>query len=124
MDLAEADELGALQSGDQAQDARLFTEFQVVLKPDQVEAGGAQVLLPKLDDGPRTPARARIGKAHGLHGPEAQRVPSTARDLLNGQARFKIRGVVLSDVRIDALRLEQLVDKALVLFLVEGTVQV
>ena len=106
-----------LQSGDHAQDARLLAELQMILKSDQVEALGAQILLAQLHDGPRTPAGARIGEAHRLHRSEAQRVAAAARDLLDRQARLEIRRVVLRDVRVDALRLQQLVEKALVLLL-------
>ena len=124
MDLAEAQELGVLQARNQAQDARLLAEFQVILEAHQVEAVGAQVLLAELHHGPRAPAGARIGQAHGLHGAEAQRVAPAPRQLLDGQAGFEKRRIVFGDVRGDGLRREQLVHEALVLLAVERAVQI
>ena len=43
MDLAVAQKLRILESGNHAQDARLFTELEMVLEADQVIAVGAQV---------------------------------------------------------------------------------
>ena len=120
MDLAEAEELGVLEAGDQAQDARLFAELHVVLEADQVEALGAQVFLAELHDGPGAAAGARVGQAHGLHGAEAQGVAAAARDLFDGQAGFEVGGVVFGDVGGDGLGFEQLVDETLVLVAVEA----
>ena len=78
MDLAETQELRALQSRNHAQDAGLLAELQMVLEADQVEAIGAQVLLPELHGGPGTAAGTRIDQTHGLHGAEAQRIAAAA----------------------------------------------
>src|SRR6185436_20362374 len=56
MNLAKADELGLFESRDQAQDAFLFAELEMVLKTDQVIAVGQQVLLPELNNGERLSA--------------------------------------------------------------------
>jgi hypothetical protein len=74
VDLAEAHELGVLQTGNQPQNSRLFGEFQMILEPDQVITIGAQILLAKLDDGVGSAPGSRIVKAHGLHRAETQRV--------------------------------------------------
>ena len=97
MDLAEAQELGVLQAGDQAQDARLLAELHMVLEADQVEALGAQILLAELHHGPGTPAGARIVEAHRLHGAEAQGVAAAARDLLDGQAGLEVAACCLRE---------------------------
>src|ERR1035438_7529273 len=44
VDLAEAEELGIFEAGNEAQDAGLFAELHMVLKTDQVEDFVAQVL--------------------------------------------------------------------------------
>ena len=78
MNLAEAEELRVLQPRNHAQDAGLLAELQMVLEADQVEAIGAQVLLPELHGGPGTAAGARIDQTHGLHRTEAQRIAAAA----------------------------------------------
>src|SRR5206468_8626053 len=95
-----------------------------ILEPDQIKARGAQVLLAKLHDGPWTPAGPWVRESHRLHGPEPQCVAAAARNLLDRQACLKIGRVILRDMRIDALGLQQLVEKALVLLLVERAVEV
>ena len=114
MDLAVAEELGVLEAGNQAHDALLFAESQVILKAHQVVAVGAQILLAKLDGGVGTAAGARVGQPHRLHGTEAQGVAAAAGDLFDGQAGFEVRRVV-RDMRFHALRRQQFVDEALVL---------
>ncbi len=60
VDLAVAEEVRVLEAGDQAQDACLLAELEVVLEADEVVGVGAEVFLPKLD------ARRRaIGRSSG-----------------------------------------------------------
>ena len=124
VDLAEAEELGLLEAGDQAQHARLLAELHMVLESHQVEALGAQILLAKLHDGPGTASGARIVQAHRLHGAEAQRVAAAARDLLDRQAGLEVAGIVFGNVGGDGIGLQQLIDEMLVLVAIERAVEV
>ena len=124
MDLPEAEELGVLQAGNEAQDAGLFAELHVVLKTDQIEALGAQILLAKLHDGPGTASGAWVLEAHGFHGAEAQGVAAAAGDFLDGEAGLEVARVVFGNVGGDGVGLEQLVHEMLVLIAVERAVQV
>jgi hypothetical protein len=45
VDLAVAEEGGVLEAGDEAEDAGLLAELEVILKADEVVAVGAQVFL-------------------------------------------------------------------------------
>src|SRR5580700_10190315 len=110
MDLAEAEEFGAFQTGDHAQDARLLAELQVILEADQVVTFGAQVFLAQLYHGVGPAASSRIAQTHGLHRTKTQRVATAARDLLDGEAGFKERRIV-RDVRRNGARGDQRVDE-------------
>ncbi len=119
MNLAVAQELRVLQAGDQPQHARLLAELQVVLKADQVVGVGAQIFLAQLHHGVGHVAGARIAQAHRLHRAEAQGVAAAARDLFDRQAALEVVQV-LPVLGVDRLRLEQRVEKAVVLFRVIG----
>ena len=112
VDLSEAEELGVLEAGDEAQDARLFAELHVVLEADEVVAVGAEIFLAELHDGPGTAAGARVVEAHGLHGAEAEGVAAAARDLFDGEAGLEVGGVVFGNVGGDGVGFEQLVDES------------
>ena len=90
VDLAVAQEGGVLQAGDQAQDAGLLAELQVVLEADEVVAVGAQVLLAKLDDGVGPASGPGVGEADRLHGAEAEGVAAAAGGLFDGQTAFEV----------------------------------
>ena len=90
VDLAVAQEGGVLEAGDEAQDARLLAEFQVVLEADQVVAVGAEVLLAKLDDGVGPAAGPGVGEADRLHGAEAERVAAAAGGLFDGETALEV----------------------------------
>ena len=90
VDLAVAQEGRVLEAGDEAQDAGLFAELEVVLEADEVVAVGAEVLLAKLDDGVGPAAGLGIGEADGLHGAEAEGVAAAAGGLFDGQAAFEV----------------------------------
>ena len=97
VDLAVADERGIFQAGDEAEDARLLAELEVVLEADQVVAVCAQVFLAQLDDGVGPPAGFGVGEADSRRA-EAERVAAAAGRLFDGQAslevvdRFEVRG--------------------------------
>src|SRR5579872_1805374 len=103
MDLTEAHELSVLEPRNQPQDSRLLAESQMVLKADQVIAIGSQVLLPKLDHGPRSAPRSRIVEPHGFHGTETQSVAAAAGQLLDRQAGFEERRAIFFNMRRYAL---------------------
>ena len=125
MDLAEAQELGVLEPGNQAQNARLLAEPQLILKADQVEAVGAQILLAQLHDGPGPAAGARIGR-----GPSASSARSAAcrgRGARSLRSAGRPRSTACRPRRCGRTtlsRCEQLVDEALVLLSIERAVQV
>ena len=116
MDLAIAQELGLLKTGDQAQDALLFPVPQVILESDNVVTVGARVLLAQLYHRPGTPSGAWIHQAHRLQRTEAQGFAAAPDEFLHRQAGFKERNV-LGDLGREGLGLQQRVDEALVLFL-------
>ena len=58
VDLAVAQEGRVFEAGDEAEDARLLAELQVVLEADEVVAVGAEVLLTKLDARRRASGRS------------------------------------------------------------------
>src|SRR5450759_2753393 len=64
---AVAQELGAGEAGDEAEDARLLAEGQVSLETDKVVRRAGAVLGAQLNDRPRTATGARIGEADGFH---------------------------------------------------------
>src|SRR5579883_1026665 len=115
MDLAVAQELGALEAGNHAEDARLLAELQVVLKADQIEAVGAQVFLPQLHRGPGSPSGARVDEPHRLHGTETERIAPAPRQLFDRQAGFEKGRAALLEVGSHTFRSRQLLHEALVL---------
>jgi hypothetical protein len=102
VDLAVAQEGRVLEAGDEAQDAGLFAELEVVLEADEVVAVGAQVLLAQLHDGVGPAAGLGVGEADGLHGAEAEGVAAAAGGLFDGQAAFEVVEVL----RCEALRVD------------------
>jgi len=90
VDLAVAEEAGVFEAGDEAQDAGLLAELEVVLEADEVVAVGAQIFLAELHDGPGVFAGAGIAQAYGLHGAEAEGVAAAAGQHFDGQAAFKV----------------------------------
>ena len=90
VDLAEAEEGGLLEAGDEAEDAGLLAEFEVVLKADEVVGVGAEVFLAELDDGVGPAAGLGVGEAGGLHGAEAEGVSASAGGLFDGEAAFEV----------------------------------
>jgi len=84
MNLAVAQEACVFEAGDQAQDAGLFSEFQMVLKADDIVAVSAQILFAELDDCPWRLAGAWIAQAYGLHGTKAKCVAAAAGEDFNG----------------------------------------
>ncbi len=79
--------------------------------------------MPELDDRVRPSARPGIGQSHRLHRPEPERVVPAARQFFDREARFKV-GHVIGDVRPVAVSPQERIDEAIVLFFVEGTIQV
>ena len=74
VNLAVAEEGGVLKAGDEAEDAGLLGEPEVVLEADEVVGVGAKVFLAELDDGVGPAAGLRVVEAGGLHGAEAEGV--------------------------------------------------
>ena len=89
MNHAEPDELGVLEARNEAQHSRLLTPLQLRLESDEAEVIAGQVVLTELDDGIRLAARARIGKPHRLHRPEAKRIDAAMRHDFDGQTPSK-----------------------------------
>ena len=89
MDLAELQEFGILQAGDQAQHACLFAVAKMVLKPDHPKSVGHQIFLPKLHAGVRLFAGLRVAKPFWLHRAETQGFGAAAGDLLDRQAALE-----------------------------------
>src|SRR5262249_27931033 len=65
--------------------------FEMVLKADEVVAVCQQVLLSQLDGGIGLPARSRVNQSDRFHGSISERVPPSARQLLDRQACFEVR---------------------------------
>ena len=90
VDLAVAEEGRVFEAGDEAEDAGLLAELEVVLEADEVVAVGAEVFLAELDDGVGPFAGLRVGEAGGLHGAEAEGVAASAGGLFDGEAAFEV----------------------------------
>ncbi len=90
VDLAVAEEGGVLEAGDEAEDAGLLAELEVVLEADEVVGVGAEVFLAELDAGVGPAAGLRVGEAGGLHGAEAEGVSAAAGGLFDGEAAFEV----------------------------------
>ena len=90
VDLAVAQEGGVFEAGDEAEDAVLLAELEVVLEADEVVAVGAEVFLAELDDGVGPAAGFGVGEADGLHGAEAEGVAAAAGGLFDGEAAFEV----------------------------------
>src|SRR5678816_3045618 len=124
MNLAEAHEFSLLETWDQAHDAGLLAESEMVLKSDQVVTIGAQIFLAKLDGGVGPAPSAWIFKAYRLHWTEAQRLTATAGELFYRQAGFKVWRLVFGDVSRNAFACKQRIEETLVLLASERTVDV
>ena len=79
MQAAEPRELGVLQAGDRAEDARLLAVLQLGLEADHVAERAQRIVLAQLHDGVGPAAGARVGQADRLHRAEAQRLAARAR---------------------------------------------
>ena len=90
MDLAEAEEGGVLKAGDEAEDAGLLGELEVILEADEVVGVGAEVFLAELDDGVGPAAGLRVVEAGRLHGAEAEGVAAAAGGFFDGEAAFEV----------------------------------
>ncbi len=90
VDLAVAEERCVFEAGDEAEDAGLLAELEVVLEAYEVVAVGAEVLLAELDDGVGPAAGFGVGEADGLHGAEAEGVAAAAGGLFDGEAAFEV----------------------------------
>ena len=118
-----ARELGALEPRDHAEHTSLLGKREVRLETDEVVAFPMGVLGAQLERSPRPAARARVGKPHGLQGPETGRVDSRAGDLLDRLARLK--EVLRLEFALDhALSPHQFLSESLVFLLAERGVQV
>ena len=74
MEAAEARELGVLETGDHAEDARLLAMLQLGLEAHHVPQIAERIVLAKLHDGIGAVAGARVAQSHGLHRAITQRV--------------------------------------------------
>lgn len=90
VDLAVAEEGGALQAGDHAEDAGLLAELEVVLEADEVVGVGTEVFAAELDGGVGPAAGLWVGQAGGLHGAEAEGVAAAASGFFDGEAAFEV----------------------------------
>ncbi len=100
VDLAVAQEGRVLEAGDEAEDAGLLAELEVVLEADEVVAVGAEIFLAELDGGVGPAAGLGVGEAGGLHGAEAEGVAAAAGGLFDGETAFE----VLERARVRAAR--------------------
>ena len=137
VDLAVAEEGCVFEAGDEAEDALLLAELQMILEADEVVAVGAEVFLAKLDDGVRPATGLGIGEADGLHWAEAEGVAAAAGGLFDGKAAFEVleRRVFSSQLSVvswdlfpgfrgDGFGGGEGVEEALVFFFGEGAVDV
>ena len=85
----EPHELGLLEARNHPQHARLFAPLQLRLKAHQAEVIAGERVLTQLHDGIRTAPGSRIGEAHRLHRPEAQRVVAAMRHHFDRQAALE-----------------------------------
>ena len=90
VDLAEAEEGGVFEAGDEAEDTFLFGVFEVILEAYEVVGVGSEVLLAELDYGVGPAAGFGVGEAYGLHGAEAEGVAAAAGGLFDGEAAFEV----------------------------------
>ena len=121
---AEPGELGALQPGDHAEDARLLAVPQLRLEADHVVERAERIVLAQLHDGMRPLSGARVAQADRLHRPQAQRVRAARRHDLDRQAALEIRRRFLPFVELGLLAGQQRRDERLVLLAVERAVDV
>src|SRR3954451_7384050 len=121
MNLAVAQESRIFQTRDQAEDARLLGESQMILKADDVVGIGAQIFLSKLHNSIRATSGAGIDEADRLHGPKAQRVAPAASDLLDGQATLKVIQLLPVAV-LNRFGGEQRVEEAVVLLAIHRAI--
>ena len=112
---AQPGELGPLQAGDHPQHAGLLAMLQLGLEADDIVERAQRVVLPELNHRMRPAAGARVGEAHGLHRPEAERVAAAGRHDLDRQAALEIGRARLPFLELGLLGREQRVDEGRVL---------
>src|SRR4051794_4467787 len=95
MDLPVPQEFRILQSGNQPQNSLLFRKSQVILKPNEIVAGRAQILLPELAHCVWPPARSWVLQADGFQRSEAKRIATPSCELFNWQASLKKRNFLI-----------------------------
>ena len=122
VDLAQAHEMGLLESRQSPEDSLLITPFESGLEAHQVVVALGEVLLAQLHDG-MGPAAVRRGEADGLHGSETQGVDPSTGDLLDGQTSFEEFGV-FEAVGLNDLGPHQPLPESLILLAVEGDIEV
>src|SRR5687767_5994739 len=120
---AETREIGLREPGQRSEDPALLRPAEIGLEADQVVQLGRGVLLPELDDRPRAAAGPRILEPERLQRPEAERLRSAPRDLLDRQAALEPHGP-LEVLQLDLLATHELADEVLVLLAVERCVPV
>ena len=120
---AEADELRVLESGNEAQHARLLAPLDLCLEADEAEMIRGQIVLPQLHDRVRLAARARIDQTYRLHRSEPQRVFTAIRHHLDRQAPFE-EALLVEIVDGRGLRRRQRVVERVVFVARHRTIQV
>ena len=124
MQSAEARELGRLQAGDHAEDARLFGVFQLGLKADHIVERAQLVVLAQLDHRMRAISSARVAQAHRLHRPEAQGFGAAGRCHLDRQAALEIGRVLFPILELALLALEKCRHEGLVLVPIQRAIDI
>ena len=91
MEPAEPCELGALETGDGAEHARLLAMFELGLEADHVPQRAERIVLAKLHYGVGLHAGlTRVGETDRLHRTVAKRVGAPLRHHLDGEAALEI----------------------------------
>ena len=86
---AEADELGVLETGNEAQDARLLAPPELRLEANEAIVVAGKGVLPQLHCRVRQTPRPRIDEADWFHRPEAQRIEPAMRHHFDRQAALE-----------------------------------
>ena len=124
MNAAKPRELGALESGNGAEDADLFGVLQLGLEADHVEQRAELVVLPQLHDRIRLLVRlVRIGEPDRFHRAVPQRLGAALRHHLDRQAAVEI-GRVFPFVEARLVAGVQRIDEGGILVAVERAVDV
>src|SRR5438270_13641491 len=95
----------------------------MILEADEVVGVGHQILLPELYRRVGLTACARVTESHGFHRPEAQRVAPAPREFFDGETRLE-PARLLEALQRDALRRDERVVEARVLFFIHRAVEV